>query len=216
MKKPPKKVRMFLIISEKLRDKVHPEGIFYIDMAYRLAKAAHRGQVRKSGERAFNHMQGCMQIMIDECYIYDYQMICGILLHDSKEDTFILTPEMMEHIFGKNIRKYIDALTKKTPDQIVESKTKLDLDYHRSIYFSEQKVIIMKLIDRLQNMRTVQHFTLAKQIEYARETITVFLPLAKKRHDYLYKELKKICAQYVKKYPQTFIDLVDDKGRIKV
>ena len=198
----------------RLIDKVHPEGMFFIEMAYNFSKEGHRTQIRRSGERYFEHPKACAIIIMDELKIYDYQMLCAILLHDIREETFFLSLRMIKHIFDQKICEYVDALTKKTPDEVVTNKRKRDLDYIRRIYFAEDRVIILKLVDRLHNMRTLSYFNKRKQIEITRETIEYFLPLAKVKNRYLYKELKNICMEYVKKYPKSFIDLLDNKGRI--
>jgi len=192
----------------KLKNKIHAQGLQKVKIAYQLTKYGHKGQLRDDGTRVFEHPKGCALILIDEMLIFDFQMLCAMLLHDIKEDSFILDLDDIELIFGKTIRGYVELLTKiDDPDN--ESKAKLDLDYHRRIYNADIKVKILKLVDRLHNLRTLGGCDLAKQIKIIRETIEVFLPLAKETNTYLYEQIKEICDQYCQQYADSFIDLIE-------
>jgi len=192
----------------KLQYKINPEGLQKVKIAYQLTKYGHKGQIRDDGSRAFEHPKGCVLILIDELDIFDYEMLCAMLLHDIKEDSFILDLDDIELIFGKTIRQYVDLLTKiDDPDD--ETKVKRDLDYHRRIYNANIIVKILKLVDRLHNLRTLAGCSKEKQIKIIRETIEIFLPLAKDTNEYLYKKIKEICDQYCEKYPESFIDLIE-------
>ncbi|MFC1599065.1 HD domain-containing protein [Patescibacteria group bacterium] len=190
----------------KLDHKIHDTGLQMIKIAYQLSKYGHKGQTRDDGTRVFDHPKECAIILIDELLIFDFQMICAMFLHDIKEDSFILGLGDIEFIFGKTIRDYVQLLTKM--DDQSNPKAKRDLDYHRRIFSADIKVKILKLVDRLHNLRTLAGCDFAKQIKIIRETIEIFLPLALETNDYLYQKIKEICDQYCDQYPDSFVDLI--------
>ena len=148
-----------------------------IYIAYKLAKNAHGNQLRKSGEPYINHP---VQIaFIAANMSVDVVGITACLLHDVVEDTSY-TSEDIKALFGAEVADLVDGVTKLTKlqystleEQQVENLRKMFLAMAKDI-----RVIIVKLIDRLHNMRTLDSMSTAKQLEKARETLEVYAPLA--------------------------------------
>ena len=148
-----------------------------IYIAYRLAKHAHKNQLRKSGEPYVNHP---VQIaFIAASMSMDAVAITACLLHDVVEDTYYRT-EDIKTLFGPEVAELVDGVTKLTKlqystleEQQVENLRKMFLAMAKDI-----RVVIVKLIDRLHNMRTLASMKPEKQLEKARETLEVYAPLA--------------------------------------
>lgn len=148
-----------------------------IYLAYRLAKNAHNGQVRKSGEPYISHP---VQIAyIAATMSLDHIAVTACLLHDVVEDTNYNTDDI-KTLFGQEVAELVDGVTKLTKlqystleEQQVENLRKMFLAMAKDI-----RVVIVKLIDRLHNMRTLDSLKPQKQLEKARETLEVYAPLA--------------------------------------
>ena len=148
-----------------------------IYVAYRFAKAAHKNQYRKSGEPYIDHPVQTAYIAAE--LSLDTVAISSALLHDVIEDTSY-TFEHIEALFGKNVAEIVDGVTKLTKlqytsheEQQVENLRKMFLAMSKDI-----RVVIIKLLDRLHNMRTLNYQTPAKQLEKAKETLEIYSPLA--------------------------------------
>ena len=148
-----------------------------IYVAYRFAKAAHKNQFRKSGEPYIDHPVQAAYIAAE--LSMDTVAISSALLHDVIEDT-PYTFENIEALFGKNVAEIVDGVTKLTKlqyttheEQQVENLRKMFLAMSKDI-----RVVIIKLIDRLHNMRTLNFQTPEKQLEKAKETLEIYSPLA--------------------------------------
>ncbi len=145
--------------------------------AYSYAQDAHEGQFRKSGERFFNHPVACSIILID--LGMDSQTVAAALLHDVVEDTDVEVEDIKKE-FGADIATLVDAVTKlrKIPyaaqeDQQAENIRKMLLAMAEDI-----RVIIIKLADRLHNMRTLSAMPDYKRREKSKETLEIFAPIA--------------------------------------
>lgn len=148
-----------------------------IFVAYKLAKAAHKEQYRKSGEPYIDHPVQTAYIAAE--LSMDVVAIASALLHDVIEDT-PYTFEDIELLFGRNVAQIVDGVTKLTKlqyttheEQQVENLRKMFLAMSKDI-----RVVIIKLIDRLHNMRTLNYQTEGKQLEKAKETLEIYAPLA--------------------------------------
>lgn len=148
-----------------------------IYIAYRLAKAAHKNQYRKSGEAYIEHPVHTAYIAAE--LSMDVVAIASALLHDVIEDTSYTFSDI-ERLFGTNVAEIVDGVTKLTKlqyttheEQQVENLRKMFLAMSKDI-----RVVIIKLIDRLHNMRTLNFQSPEKQLEKAKETLEIYSPLA--------------------------------------
>ncbi len=181
-----------------------------IRRAYFLAKEAHHGVRRRSGEPYFLHPLSVAQIVIDEIGL-GAKSVSAALLHDVVEDTDY-TVEDMERIFGSEIAKMVDGLTKisglNTPEtsEQAESFRKVILTLSDDV-----RVILIKIADRLHNMRTLGSMPHNKQIKITSETIYLFAPLAYRLGLFSIKsELEDLSMMY--RYPKEYEHIV---GKLK-
>lgn len=159
--------------------KYHPsDDLSMIEKAYQLADNAHKDQKRKSGEPYIIHPL-CVAIILADLEM-DKETIAAGLLHDVVEDT-IYTEEQLAEIFGKEVALLVDGVTKLTQLSWSADKVEMQAENLRKMFLAMAKdirVIIIKLADRLHNMRTLQYMRPEKQKEKARETIEIYSPLA--------------------------------------
>ena len=189
--------------------KYHPsDDISLINKAYRLASDAHNGQARKSGEPYIIHPL-CVAIILAELEM-DKETIVAGLLHDVVEDT-IFTTEEIEQEFGTDVALLVDGVTKLGRLQYDGDKVELQAENLRKMFLAMAKdirVIIIKLADRLHNMRTLKHMKPEKQQEKARETLDIYAPIAQRLGISKVKvELDDLALKYLE--PEVYYDLVD-------
>ena len=146
-----------------------------ISQAFTLANESHIGQKRKSGENYILHPVEVAEILVD--LKMDTDTIVAGILHDVVEDTLITLPDI-EYIFGADVRKLVDGVTKlrnlpRTDSKKIENIRKMVVAMSEDI-----RVVIIKLADRLHNMRTLKYMTPAKQLEKSKETLEIFAPIA--------------------------------------
>ena len=133
----------------------------FIKRAYFLAKEAHSGVRRRSGEPYLLHPIAVAQIVIDEIGL-GVKSVVAALLHDVVEDTDY-TVEDMEHIFGAKVASMVDGLTKMSG--VFNADTSEQAEYFRKVLLTlsdDVRVILIKIADRLHNMRTLQYMPLNK------------------------------------------------------
>ena len=173
-----------------------------IKRAYFLAKEAHSGVRRRSGEPYMLHPIAVAQIAVDEIGLGAKSVIAA-LLHDVVEDTDY-TVEDIEHIFGPKIASMVDGLTKMSG--VFNAETSAQAEYFRKVLLTlsdDVRVILIKIADRLHNMRTLQYMPLNKQIKITGETIYLFAPLAYRLGLYPIKsELEDLCMKY--RFPEDY------------
>ena len=173
-----------------------------IKRAYFLAKEAHSGVRRRSGEPYMLHPIAVAQIAVDEIGLGAKSVIAA-LLHDVVEDTDY-TVEDIEHIFGPKIASMVDGLTKMSG--VFNADTSEQAEYFRKVLLTlsdDVRVILIKIADRLHNMRTLQYMPLNKQIKITGETIYLFAPLAYRLGLYPIKsELEDLCMKY--RFPEEY------------
>ncbi|NLB17811.1 MAG: bifunctional (p)ppGpp synthetase/guanosine-3',5'-bis(diphosphate) 3'-pyrophosphohydrolase [Syntrophomonadaceae bacterium] len=182
-----------------------------IEDAFKYASAAHHGQYRISGEDYINHPLATSLILAE--LGLDDTTIVAALLHDVVEDSGITIEEIVEK-FGEETGLLVDGVTKLNRIDF-KSKEDAQAEYLRKMFFAMAKdirVILIKLADRLHNMRTLKHQNPAKQIEISQETIDIYAPLAHRLGIFRFKwELEDIALRYLE--PDVFYELVD---RIKI
>ncbi|MCR4717363.1 MAG: bifunctional (p)ppGpp synthetase/guanosine-3',5'-bis(diphosphate) 3'-pyrophosphohydrolase [Lachnospiraceae bacterium] len=157
----------------------HPNtDISMIEKAYRIAKKAHEGQFRKSGEPYIAHPV-CVAIILAKLELDKETIVAGIL-HDVVEDT-IMTREEIATEFNEEIALLVDGVTKLTQLDISTDKVEVQAENLRKMFLAMAKdirVILIKLADRLHNLRTLQYMKPHKQIEKSRETLDIYSPIA--------------------------------------
>ncbi|MCD8330569.1 MAG: RelA/SpoT family protein, partial [Lachnospiraceae bacterium] len=188
----------------------HPsDDLSQIEKAYRIAKKQHEGQLRKSGEPYIIHPLR-VAIILAELEM-DKESIIGGILHDVVEDTD-MTLEDVEREFGSDVALLVDGVTKLTRLSWDADKTEIQAENLRKMFLAMAKdirVIIIKLADRLHNMRTLQYMKPEKQKEKSRETLEIFAPLASRLGISKIKvELDNLALQYLQ--PEDYNKLVED------
>ena len=199
------------VLYEDLIEKVklyHPSSdLSDIERAYKVAKKAHEGQFRKSGEPYIIHPL-CVAIILAELELDKESIIAG-LLHDVVEDT-VMTSEDVAKEFGDEVALLVDCVTKLTQLNYQHDKIEVQAENLRKMFLAMAKdirVILIKLADRLHNMRTMQYQSPAKQVEKSRETMDIYAPIAHRLGISKIKvELDDLSMKYL--MPDTYNDLV--------
>ncbi len=186
----------------------HPStDLSMIEKAYQVAKAAHKDQVRKSGEPYIIHPL-CVGIILADLEL-DKESIAAGLLHDVVEDTPMTTEDVAAE-FGDEVALLVDGVTKL--GQLSYSADKVDeqAENLRKMFLAMAKdirVILIKLADRLHNMRTLKYMRPEKQKEKARETMDIYAPIAQRLGISKVKiELDDLALKYLQ--PEVYYDLV--------
>ncbi len=179
--------------------KYHPDDNYaLIEKAFHFAQKAHEGQVRKSGEPYFSHPQNVASILVE--IMIDAPTVAAGLLHDTVEDNENITLEDIEKEFGKEVAELVDGVTKlgrlnfsDREEQQAESLRKMILAMGRDI-----RVVLIKLADRLHNMRTLAFQTSDRQVAIARETLDIYAPIAHRLGVYTIKqEIEDLALRYI-------------------
>lgn len=179
--------------------KYHPgEGYQLVEKAWKFAEKAHEGQVRKSGEPYFTHPCIVASILTD--LMIDPPTIAAGLLHDTVEDCEGITLETIRTEFGEEVADLVDGVTKlnrldfaNREEAQAESLRKMILAMSRDI-----RVVLIKLADRLHNMRTLRFQPEDRRLAIARETLDIYAPLAHRLGVYAVKqELEDLSLKYI-------------------
>ena len=177
----------------------------FIKRAFFLAKEAHGGVRRRSGEPYLLHPIAVAKIVVDEIGL-GVKSVVAALLHDVVEDTEY-TVEDMERIFGPKIAKMVDGLTKMSG--VFNADTSEQAEYFRKVLLTlsdDVRVILIKIADRLHNIRTLGSMPTNKQIKITGETLYLFAPLAYRLGLYTIKsELEDLCMKY--RFPVQYAEL---------
>ena len=200
--------RLYDMLIARIR-KYHPStDVSMVRKAYELAKKAHGDQCRKSGEPYIIHPLWVGIILAD--LEMDKETITAGLLHDVVEDTKY-TEEDIKKEFGDEVALLVDGVTKLGRLSYSSDKLELQAENLRKMFLAMAKdirVIIIKLADRLHNMRTLQFMTPAKQKEKAKETMDIYAPIAQRLGISKIKtELDDLALKYSQ--PEVFFDLVN-------
>ena len=189
--------------------KYHPsDDVHLIEKAYKIAYKAHDGQKRKSGEPYIIHPV-CVCIILAELEL-DKETIVAGMLHDVVEDT-IMTSEEIAAEFSDEVALLVDGVTKLTQLNYVADKVEVQAENLRKMFLAMAKdirVILIKLADRLHNMRTMQYQTPEKQKEKSTETMDIYAPIADRLGISKVKvELDDLAFRYLE--PEMYHDLVN-------
>ena len=200
--------RLYDMLIARIR-KYHPStDVSLIEKAYKLAVKAHGDQRRKSGEPYIIHPLWVAIILAD--LEMDKETIAAGMLHDVVEDTEV-TEEDIRKEFGGEVALLVDGVTKLGRLSYSSDKLEVQAENLRKMFLAMAKdirVIIIKLADRLHNMRTLQFMTPAKQKEKAKETMDIYAPIAQRLGISKIKtELDDLALKYSQ--PEVFYDLVN-------
>lgn len=191
-----------------LRRGTDDKDLQLIEDAYQLAKECHKDQKRRSGEPYIIHPL-CVAIILAGMDM-DTATIAAALLHDVVEDTGISLADIEER-FGSEIASLVDGVTKLTNINYDMTKIEMQAENLRKMFVAMAKdirVVLIKLADRLHNMRTMQYQSREKQIEKARETLDIYSPIADRLGISKMKvELDDLSLKYLE--PEVYEDLVE-------
>ena len=186
----------------KLESYLRPEDVGRIEAAYHFSAAAHQGQMRISGEPYISHPVAVTDIIAD--WHLDPQALMAALLHDVMEDTHISKQEIAER-FGKVTAELVDGLSKLDKIEF-RSQEEAQAENFRKMLLamaSDLRVILIKLADRLHNMRTLDCVRPSKRRRIATETLDIYAPIANRLGlNNLYRELQELSFEH--KYPMRF------------
>ena len=205
---------LYKSLIERVR-KYHPSAdVSMIEKAYHIARDAHKGQTRKSGEEHIIHPLWVGIILAD--LEMDKETIVAGMLHDAVEDTE-MTLEDITREFGEEVALLVDGVTKLGQLSYAQDKLEVQAENLRKMFLAMAKdirVIIIKLADRLHNMRTLEFMTPAKQQEKARETMDIYAPIAQRLGISKIKtELDDLSLKYWK--PDVYYNLVKELNERK-
>jgi len=173
--------------------------------AYVFSAKVHLGQVRLSGEPYLNHPLEVAGILTQ--LKLDVASVATGLLHDTVEDT-LATPREIQENFGEEIAQLVDGLTKISLISLRSSEEHQAENFRKMILamVKDIRVILIKLADRLHNMRTLQYHSPAKQVEIAQETLDIYAPLAHRLGiDWIKSELENLAFQYL--HPEIYEEI---------
>lgn len=196
-------------------ERVHPDGCALVKKAYEFAENAHRGQVRKSGEPYFMHPVSVASILTD--LMIDAPTIAAGFLHDTVEDCPGITLDTLRDEFGGEVAQLVDGVTKldkldftNREEQKAESLRKMILAMSKDI-----RVVVIKLADRLHNMRTLRFQSPDRQKAIAHETLDIYAPLAHRLGiNSIKSELEDLSFKYID--PEAFHDVAQKVGLRRV
>lgn len=189
--------------------KYHPSAdTSMVEKAYKIASEAHKDQKRKSGEPYIIHPL-CVAIILADLEM-DKETITAGLLHDVVEDT-VMTSEEIREEFGEDVEQLVDGVTKLGQLNYSADKIEVQAENLRKMFLAMAKdirVILIKLADRLHNMRTLKYMSPEKQKEKARETMDIYAPIAQRLGISKIKvELDDLSLKYLQ--PDVYYDLVE-------
>ena len=195
-------LREYRALLRALKTKLKPGDKMLLRNAFEMAAEAHKTMRRKSGEPYILHPLAVAMICVEEIGLGVRSTICA-LLHDTVEDTDITLQDVTRE-FGTEITKIVDGLTKIS--SVMDSNTSQQAENFKKILLTltdDPRVILIKLADRLHNMRTMDSMKREKQLKISSETVYVYAPLAHRMGLYSIKtEMEDLSMKYME--PDTF------------
>ncbi|ATE61793.1 RelA/SpoT family protein [Thauera sinica] len=192
----------FVRLKEKISAYLKPEDVGRIEAAYHFSANAHEGQFRISGDPYISHPVAVASIVAD--WHLDSQALIAALLHDVMEDTHISKAEIAER-FGKVSAELVDGLSKLDKIEFRSHEEAQAENFRKMLLAmaSDLRVILIKLADRMHNMRTLDAVRPAKRRRIANETLEIYAPIANRLGlNDLYRELQELSFEH--KYPLRF------------
>src|SRR5690349_11625831 len=168
---------LLAVIEEHAIDSIEPIDIEHVQAAFEFAAGSHKNQVRRTGEDFVVHPVEVAKICVG--MRLDTSTLCAALLHDTVEDTSTTLAEIRDH-FGQEIAGLVDGVTKLTGITFT-SRDEAQAENYRKMMVAmadDIRVILIKLADRLHNMRTLGAMAKQKQIDKAKETLEIYAPIA--------------------------------------
>jgi len=156
-----------------------PSDLRNVEVAYMMAKYAHRAQVRNDLDdkgdpiRYFEHLRGVALILIDEAEVRDWKLIVTALLHDSLEDTKDLTVQIIDHLFGREVCGNVMVLSKLPKEGYLDRLQK----------YADDAILLVKACDRLHNLRSMQNSPSAFKAKQIAETKEKLMPIFRQSKD---------------------------------
>ena len=191
----------------KIEAYLAPEQVSFVRKAYELAFEAHKTQVRKSGEPYIIHPIGVVGILAS--LQMDDKTLAAAFLHDVVEDTDYTLDDIKER-FGVVVANLVDGVTKLGKIEYI-SKEDRQIENYRKMFLAmarDIRVVLIKLADRLHNMRTMKFMPVHKQQSISRETLEIYAPLAHRLGIYAIKwELEDLAFRYME--PDVYYDLME-------
>ncbi|HEX6846173.1 MAG TPA: RelA/SpoT family protein, partial [Chitinophagaceae bacterium] len=198
-------LREYRALLRGLKSKLKPGDKRLIRLAFEMAVEAHKTMRRKSGEPYVLHPIAVARICVEEIGLGVRSTICS-LLHDTVEDTDI-SLEDIEREFGNEIARIVDGLTKIS--NVIDVNASQQAENFKKILLTltdDPRVILIKLADRLHNMRTLDHMKSDKQLKISSETVYVYAPLAHRMGLYNIKtEMEDLAMKYLE--PETYKEI---------
>jgi GTP pyrophosphokinase len=181
---------------------LRPEDVRQLQSAYRFSEAAHDGQFRRSGEPYISHPVAVATILVE--WHLDSQALAAALLHDVMEDTTVTKGEISDK-FGRMVAELVDGVSKLDKIEF-ESQEQAQAENFRKMFLAmarDVRVILIKLADRLHNMRTLDVMQPTKRARIARETMEIYAPIANRLGlNRVYQELQDLAFQNL--YPNRY------------
>ncbi len=192
---------------ESWKRAAHQDDASLLAAAYNLSKEAHKDQFRATGEPYIIHPVAAMKILFDLGLVDDHTLAAS-LVHDTVEDTDVTLDEIRE-VLGKDVAELVDGVTKLSRISY-SSKEEMQAQNFRKMFLAMAKdirVVLIKLADRLHNMRTMKYKEPDKQVATARETLDIYAPLAARLGIHRIKwELEDLSLRYLD--PDAYYELV--------
>lgn len=204
MLEPSKKYNQTFLSKTELREKlmptIGPVELNRVICGYEMAENVHQFQRRNDGTPYFWHPTRVTRIILDELNIIEPDTLIAGLLHDTLEDSDILTPEVLEYNFGPYVAYLVQTLTKEIRIEDGPMREKIDREYVERLKKSSETCQIIKLCDRLDNFRCLEFNLKRNPYKYVKETSEHYMPMAEGASNlhmlYLLKELKKERNKY--------------------
>ncbi len=206
-------LRQYRALLRSLRPKLKKGDREFVRIAFEMAAEAHKTMRRKSGEPYVLHPLAVARICVEEIGLGVRSTICS-LMHDTVEDTDV-TLEDVEREFGSEIARIVDGLTKIS--NVIDTNTSQQAENFKKILLTltdDPRVILIKLADRLHNMRTLDYMKREKQLKISSETVWVYAPLAHRMGLYNIKtELEDLSMKYLE--PEAYRDIAQRLAETK-
>src|SRR6266496_4812465 len=206
-------LREYRSLLRSLKSKLKPGDRKNIRLAFEIAADAHKTMRRKSGEPYILHPLAVAKICVEEIGLGVRSTICS-LMHDTVEDTDV-SLEDVEREFGNEIARIVDGLTKIS--NVIDVNASKQAENFKKILLTltdDPRVILIKLADRLHNMRTLDSMKREKQLKIASETVYVYAPLAHRMGLYNVKtEMEDLAMKYLE--PETYKEIAQKLAETK-